>query len=60
MAHCQDAVSTKYKICALTSKLNKHDAFHEGWIWLDTEKVVDSISYTYVGNEHVACGIQHS
>ena len=34
----QDTFSAEYKICALCTKLHKHDPFPEDWIWLNTKK----------------------
>jgi hypothetical protein len=36
------------KICVLSTKLHKHDTFHEGWVLLDTEKDVGFNLYVFV------------
>jgi hypothetical protein len=47
----------EHKTCVLSAKLHKHYAFHEDWIWLDSEKDVSFSSQTCVNSEHATCGV---
>lgn len=58
---CVNSCVTHYfyecKICALSTKLDKRDAFHKDWVWLDTEKDVIFSSDASAGNELATHGI---
>ena len=50
-------ICAECKIYALSTKLDKHGVFRMYWIWLDAEKGVDFISWAFVGNLLIVCGI---
>jgi hypothetical protein len=41
----------EHKISALSTRLHKHLAFHEDWIWLDSEKDGDLSTYVFAESE---------
>jgi len=50
-------MSTDCKVSVLSTKLHKHDAFHEDWVWPDAEKNVNFNFYVSVENELATHGI---
>jgi hypothetical protein len=46
----------EHKTCVLLAKLHKRYAFHEDWIWLDSEKELNFSSRTCVDSELATCG----
>jgi hypothetical protein len=51
-------ISTERKICVLSIRLQKHDAFQKDYIWLDTEKDFSFRSYACVNSELAMCHYQ--
>jgi hypothetical protein len=47
----------EHKICVLSTKVHKCDAFHEDWICLDAQKYVEISSYTTLEEALAICGV---
>ena len=50
-------ISMECKICVLSSKRQKCDAFHQAWIWLHTAEKVHFCPYTSAVNELAICHV---
>lgn len=50
-------ISIECKICVLSSKWQKCEAFHQAWIWLDTAEKVHFSPYTSAVNELAICHV---
>ena len=50
-------ISTEHKICALSTKHHKHNAFLKDWIWLDIKKDFTFSSYVSIDSELATCGV---
>ena len=51
-------ISAEHKICVLSIRFEKPDAFHKDYIWLDTEKDFSFCTYTCVNIELATCHFQ--
>ena len=51
-------ISIECKICVLSIRLQKHDAFQKDYIWLDTEKDFSFHLYACVNSELATCHCQ--